>query len=124
MQHVPGFLLWMRPLLLAHCVNLDVHLYYAAVQNLVCGHGNVLQTTAERSDTPPIHCTQHVQQSIDMSIQLPADLLCDPIQMAELQEQMQDAWDNLSKMTFGIFMIICMREYMFVLLLEGSYTSY
>ena len=40
-------------------------------------------------------CTQHVQQSTDMSIQLPAGLQCDPVQMAELRQQVQDAWDNL-----------------------------
>ena len=44
-------------------------------------------STAERSATPPIHCAQHVQQSVDMSIQLPADLQCDPVQMAEVVEQ-------------------------------------
>ena len=63
--------------LLAQRVDLDVHLYYAAVQNLVYGHGNVPQTTAESSITLSIHCVQHVQQSVDMSIQLPADLQCD-----------------------------------------------
>ena len=70
-QHVPRFLPWMlfrQPLLLAQCINLDVHLYYLAVQNLVYGRGNVPQTTAEKSDTPPTHCAQHVQQSINMSI--------------------------------------------------------
>ena len=43
--------------------------------------------TAESSDTPPIHCVQHVQQSVDMSIQLPACLQCDPVQMAEVVQQ-------------------------------------
>ena len=33
------------------------------------------------------HCTQHVQQSVDMSIQLPAGLQCDPVQMPEVVEQ-------------------------------------
>ena len=42
------------------------------------------QTTAESSDTLPIHCAQHVQQSVDMSIHLPAGLQCDSIQMAEV----------------------------------------
>ena len=73
-QHVSGFLPWMlfgQPLLLAQCVDLDVHLYYVAVQNLVQWCGNVPQTTTESSDTPPIDCAQYVQQSIDMSIQLP-----------------------------------------------------
>ena len=37
------------PPLLAQCVDLDVLLYYAAVQNLVYGCGNVPQTTAESS---------------------------------------------------------------------------
>ena len=76
-----------RAPLLAQCVDLDVHLYYTAIQNLVYGYGNVPQTTAEISDTPPIHCAQHVQQSIDISIQLPAGLQCDPIQMAEVVQQ-------------------------------------
>ena len=60
--------------LIVQCVGLEVRLYYAAVQNLVYGCGNVPQTTTEISDTPPIHYAQHVQQSIDMSIQLPAGL--------------------------------------------------
>ena len=46
----------------------------AAVQNLVYGCGNVPQTTAESSDIPLIHSAQHVQQSVVMSIQLPAGL--------------------------------------------------
>ena len=49
-------------------------LYYAAVQNLAYGCGNIPQTTAESSDIPPMHCAQHLQQSFDMSIQLPAGL--------------------------------------------------
>ena len=40
-----------------------------------------------KSDTPPIHCAKHVQQSINMSIQLPIDLQCDTIQMAEVVQQ-------------------------------------
>ena len=94
-KHVPGFLSWMQLPLLVKCVNLDVHLFYVAVQNLFYGCGNVPYTTAESSDMPPLHCAQHVQQSIDMSIQLPEGLLCDPIQMAELQKQVQDAWHSL-----------------------------
>ena len=77
LQHVPGFLPWMlfrRPPLLAQCVDLDMRLYYVAVHNLVYGCGNVPQTSAESSDTPPMHCAQLVQQSVDMSIQLPAGL--------------------------------------------------
>ena len=99
-QHVPGFLplmLFRRPPLLAQCVDLDMRLYYAAVQNLVYGCGNVPQTTAESSDTSPIHCSQHVQQSVYMSIQLPAGLQCDLVEITELREQTQDAWDNLSQ---------------------------
>ena len=38
--------------LLAQCVDLDVLLYYAVVQNLVYGCENVPETTAESSDTP------------------------------------------------------------------------
>ena len=76
-QNMLAFLPWMvfgRPSLLAHCVDIDVRLYYLAAQNLVYGCGNIPQTTAESSDTPPILCAQHVQQSVDMSIQFPAGL--------------------------------------------------
>ena len=69
----------MRPPLLIQCADLHVHLYYAAIQNLIYGYGNVLQTTAKSSDTSPTHCAQHVQQSVDMSIQLPAGLQCNPV---------------------------------------------
>ena len=82
-------MLFGRPPLLAQCVDLDVRLYYAAVQNLAYGYGNIPQTTAVRSDTPPIHCDQHMQQSVDMSIELPAGLQCDPVQMTELRQQVQ-----------------------------------
>ena len=71
MQNVPGFLPWMLfgcPPLLAQCVELDVHLYNVAIQNLIYGCGNVSQTTAESSNTLSIHCAQHMQQSINMSI--------------------------------------------------------
>ena len=84
MQHVSGFLPWMlfgQPSLLAQYVDLDVHLYYAAIQNLVCGSGN------ESSDTPAIHCAQYVQQSVDMSIHVPAGLQCDSVQIAEVIQQ-------------------------------------
>ena len=64
-------LLFERLPLLAQCINLDVHLYYVAIQNLVYGYGNVPQSTAESSVTPLIHCAQHVQQSVDMSINFP-----------------------------------------------------
>ena len=77
----------MRPPLLAQCFEFYVRLYYAAVKNLVYGCGNVPQTTAEKTDTPPIHCAQHVQQYVDMSIQLPAGLQYDPVQMAEVVQQ-------------------------------------
>ena len=95
-QHVPG-LPWMRPPVLAQGVELDVRLYYTAVQNLVYGFGNVPQITAESSDTPPIHCAQHVQQSVNMSVKHPAGLHCDPVQMTELRHQVQDACYNLSQ---------------------------
>ena len=55
-QHVPRFLPWMRPLPLTQYIDLDVHLYYMAVQILVYRCGNVPQTTAGSSDTPLIHC--------------------------------------------------------------------
>ena len=47
---MPGFLPWLlfgHPPLLTQCVDLDVRLYYKAVQNLVNGCGNVPQTTTE-----------------------------------------------------------------------------
>ena len=53
----------------------------------IYGCGNVPQTIAESSDTSPIHCAQHVLQSVNMSIQLPAGLQCDPFQMAEVVQQ-------------------------------------
>ena len=89
-QNVPGLLPWMlfgQPPLLAKCVDLGLQLYYAAVQNLVYGCENVPQTIAESSDTPPIHCAQHVQQSVDMSTQLPTGVQCDQDQMAEVVQQ-------------------------------------
>ena len=72
-QHVSGFLPWLlfgRLLLLAQCVDFDVRLFYVAVPYLVYGCGNVPQITAESRDTPPIHCAEHVQQSVDMSMQV------------------------------------------------------
>ena len=89
-QHVPGFLPWMLfgwPLLLAQYLNLDVHLSYVAIQNLVYKCGNVPQTTAESGNTPPIHHAQYMQQSINMSIQLPSGLQCDPVQKAEVVQE-------------------------------------
>ena len=86
-QHVPRFLPWIWPLLLTQCINPDVHLYYAAFQNLVYKCGNVPQTTVESSDTPSLHCAQNVKQPVDMSVYLPTDLQCDPAQMAEIVEQ-------------------------------------
>ena len=55
--------------------------YEHAVQNLVYGYGIVPQTTAESSDTPPIYW------AIDMFIQLPAGLKCDPVLMTEVVQQ-------------------------------------
>ena len=66
-EHVPGFITWMlfgRPSLLAQSVDLDVRLYYAAVQNLVYGCGNVPQTTAKSSENTTYTPKQHVQQSV------------------------------------------------------------
>ena len=71
----------------AQCVDLDELLYYAVVQNLIYGCGNVPQTIAESIDTPPIHYAQYVQQSVDMSIQLPAGLQGDRVQMAEVVQK-------------------------------------
>ena len=89
-QHAHRFLRWMLfewPQLLAQCVDLDVRLYYAVVRNLVYGNGNFPQTAVEISDTPSIHFVQLVQQSVDMTIQLPACLQCDPVQSAEVLQQ-------------------------------------
>ena len=38
-------------------------------------------------DTPPVQCAQHVQQSVDMFIQLPKGLQCHPVQMAEVVQK-------------------------------------
>ena len=76
---MPGFLPWMlfrQPPLLTKFIDLDMLLYYMAVQNLVYMCGNVPQTTTESSDTPPIHCAQHVQA-----------IHCDPVQMVEVVQQ-------------------------------------
>ena len=32
-----------------------------------------------------------------MSIQLPASVQCDPIQMTQLRQHVQDAWENLTQ---------------------------
>ena len=82
-----------------------------ALDNLSQDDIRHLKTTAERSDTPPNHCAHHVQQSFVMSIQLPAGLQCDRVQMAKLRRQVQDAWDNLSKDDIRSFMTVCMQEY-------------
>ena len=90
MQHALRFLRWMLfewPPLLAQCVDLDVRLYYADVRNLVYENGNVPQTTAEISDTSSTDFAQLVQQSVDITIQLPACLQCDPVQSAEVLQQ-------------------------------------
>ena len=90
MQNVPGFSPWMlfgQPPLLAQCINLVLCLYYIAIWNLFYGCRNILQAIAESSNALPIHCAQHVQQPVNMSIQLLAGLQCDPIQMAEVVHQ-------------------------------------
>ena len=110
--------------LLAQRVSLDVRLYYAAVQNLVYGCGNVPQTTAKSSDPPQLHCAQHVQKSIDITIQLPSGLQCDPVQMAELRQQMQDTWDNLSQDDIRhLYDRLHARKYAYVAT-RGDYTMY
>ena len=61
-QHVPGILPGIQfklPLLLTQCVELDMHLYCAAIHNLVYGCGNVPQTTAESRHMPPIYRVIH-----------------------------------------------------------------
>ena len=61
-----------------------MRLHYTAVQNLVYGCGNVPETTADGNNTPLIHCAEHVQQSVDMSIQLPQSLQFDPAILTEV----------------------------------------
>ena len=56
---VYSLMLFGRPPLLAQRVDLDVHLYYAAIKYLVYGCENVPQTFTESRDTPPIQCAQH-----------------------------------------------------------------
>ena len=83
-------MLFGRPSLLAQCVGLDVRL---SVPSRTWSTGrNVPQAIDESSDTPQIHCAQHVQQSVDMSIQLPAGLQCDPVQMAEVLRTFQQVY--------------------------------
>ena len=71
----------------AQCVDVDVCLYYAAVQILVYRGGNVPQVTAKNTSTPPIYCAQLVKKFVDISIQLPARLQSDPVQMAEVVQR-------------------------------------
>ena len=56
----------------------------------------VWEYSTESSDIPPIHCAQHMQQYVDMSIQLPAGQQCNPVKMAEAVQQeyilFGDAW--------------------------------
>ena len=59
----------------------------AAVQNPVYECGNVRHTSLESSDTPPIHCVQHVLKFVNMFIHLPAGLQWDPVQMTEVVQQ-------------------------------------
>ena len=118
-QHVYGFLPWMRQLLLAHCV-----MYVRSTQSttwFMCG--KVPQTTVKSSNRPSIHCAQHVQQSVDMSIQLPAGLQCKPSQMAELQQQVQDAWAIYRRMTFSTYDRLHVTIHACVVA-RGSYTVY
>ena len=55
-----------------------------AIQNLVYVCRHVPQITTKSSDTPRIHCAKHMQQFVNMSIQLHAGLQCDPVQIAEV----------------------------------------
>lgn len=89
-QHVTEFRPWMmfgRPPLLAQCVDRDVRLYYVDVLSLVYGCGNVPQTTAESSDTPPTHCAQHDKREITCSPE-PARTI------AKLHQNVEGAWEN------------------------------
>ena len=45
------------------------------------------QTTADGRATQLICCAQHVQQSVDMSIQLPSGIQCNSVQMTEVVQQ-------------------------------------
>ena len=85
-------MLFGRLSLLAQCVDLDVRL---DVPPRTWSTGrNVPHATDESSDTPQIHCAQHVQQSVDMSIQLPAGLQCDPVPMAEVFQHVYVLFDG------------------------------
>ena len=110
----------MSCILLAKCVDLNVRLYYSAVQNLVYGRGNVLQTTAERSDTPPIHCAQGVQQSVDMSIQLPAGVQWNPLKWPNCDNGCKMLGAISRRMAFGTSITGCYSEYKPALPPEGS----
>ena len=71
----------------SQCVNLDVCLYYVAIQNLIYGCGNVPQTTAECSDTPLMLWCPTCAAIHWYALQLPAGLQFDPVQMAEVVQQ-------------------------------------
>ena len=120
MCRISSLMLLERPPLLALCVDLDVRLYYSVVQNMVYGYGNVLQSTAESSDTPSIHCDQHFQQSVDMSILLPGGLQCDPVQMTYNDNRFKTLGTMYHRMTFDTFVAVCMREYTPALLPERT----
>lgn len=59
------FILWMlcsMPLLALQCVDLDKHLYYVAIQNLVYRWSNVHLHTVGNIIKPPTHYAYHMQQ--------------------------------------------------------------
>ena len=75
----------------------EKNMLYQRERILVYGNGNVPQTTAESRDISPIHCSQHLQQSVNISIQFHAGLQCDPVQMAKLRQRVEDTWKYLSQ---------------------------
>ena len=114
MQHVFGFRPWMlfwQPTLLAQCVGLDLRLYYAVVQNLVHRCENVPHTTAESSDTPPIHFfpTRVGNPSICSSC-FPQAYNATPFKWSNCDIRCKTLGTIYRRMTFGTFMIVCMRE--------------
>ena len=82
-----SWMLFGRPPLIAQCVDHDVRLYYDAVQNMVYGCGNVPQIIAESSDTPPIYCAQHMQQSVGKPSHFPQAYNATPFKWLKLSNR-------------------------------------
>ena len=71
--------LWILPWMLLTQASILTCICTTAIQNLIYGYRNILQITTWHS-TETLH--PHVQQSINMSIQLPTCLKSDPVQMS------------------------------------------